>query len=163
MPNNDDRRFDGKETWRQYGEAHSTDFVPGERIQDTLFTVVGPGFKDRYGRVSYRKIEVCCDPQYGGCGQELVLPYYAVYQIPARYSCGCSRRRHWNEKDHTGESVIGYGTNRKLTILFEDPKSGLWTYVCECCGETGTLARGRGQTTFMKLKAEARKPCRNMQ
>jgi hypothetical protein len=158
----DEERWRSAATYKPQNPTTSRHFIPGERVApDSLLTVIGPGFTDRYGKKTYRDVEVLCDPQYGGCGERKTFPYALLFGYRGKYSCGCKKRRGANEGDHTGLTVTGYGTNRKLTILYFDESVNLWAYVCECCGDIGHVPRGLGLTTPMKLKVEARKVCKN--
>lgn len=156
-----DPRWDGMEQYSRAKRAAkmSKNFIPGERIETTLFTVIGPGYGNVPGERNWRSVEVLCDPRYGGCGTIVQIPYVYLYQHPRKYSCGCLKRIRFNAVDYCGATHTGYKNNRKLTIISQDPKTGVWNYVCECCGETGELSRNDGNTALIKLKREANRPC----
>lgn len=166
--------MDGCSQWETYMKykhraiRESKTFQLGDHIEKTLLTVVGPGYKNRYGRMTFKEISVLCDPKYGGCGTEFNVPYHVLAQSPVRYSCGCKVRRRGN--DHTGLTVTNRKTGRTLTILYYDEQIDLgWVYVCDCCAKTYSLPRGRGEgsgsggsgggTIPMKLTEAARHPC----
>lgn len=158
----DNSRFDGKEFWKpRKARASTLHFVPGQRLDDSLFTVIGPGYMDRFGNESWLKVRVFCDPQYGGCGATVDISYGLLYHVPPKYSCGCIRKPRWNEHDHQNTSWTGYYTKRKITILYFDQTYKGWVYVCECCAEVGVIPQGLGMTTSMKLKAIANRECPN--
>jgi len=128
-------------------------FHPGEPLRNSLLTIIGPGFFNRYGRWTWQDVKCRCV-----CGREDVLvPYASAYRCPP-YSCGCKRRAKKTDKDWTGHFVTRKG--RTLLILGRTD-TGDWTYLCDCCGETSSLARGGLGTINAKLIRAARSACPN--
>ena len=141
--------------WKMRGRSAAFVFKAGERIEGTLLTVVGQGYQNRYGKLTWKFVRCKCD-----CGNEVDIPYQHVYAYPPRYSCGCKVRRHPRMVDHTGLSVTRNG--RTLTVLYWDNSApGNWVYLCDCCAETGIVPYGMGGTIPTKLKAIASRPCPN--
>src|ERR1700761_5402634 len=67
--------------------GRSSVFIPGERVPDTLLTVVGPGYKNRWGEMTWKEITCLCD-----CGKQTNIAYAYLAHQPPKYSCGCARR-----------------------------------------------------------------------
>ena len=109
-------------------------FKPGERLPDTMLTVIGPEYSN-----SWSYVRCLCD-----CGAEIVVSYQRLRS--GKYSCGCKRKLRPDMADHTGwttATVYGNdGRGRKLTILYFDPESQQWVYLCHCCAEVFQLPRG---------------------
>ena len=151
--------------WRHRGRSASFRFRPGQPLSaDSLLTVIGPGYENRYGRMTWQVVLCLCDPARGGCGNRAEVPYYAAYQANGKYSCGCRRRPRKDRVDYAGIGIVA-PDGRTLTLIYEDPhpRTGGWVYVCDHCAKTGVLARGdrgAGGAVLQKLKAVARRPCR---
>lgn len=129
-------------------------FKEGQRIGDTLLTVVGPLNSD-----SWKLIIVQCE-----CGKELVISYQVAY-MGTRYSCGCRRRQRTNRVDYTGLTISNRRGNnnsgRKLRVLGEDDKTQQWQYICECCAETFLVPRGLETHLARALKDISGETCPN--
>lgn len=110
-------------------------FCSGDKIGDTLLTIVGPVSSN-----SWRQLIAECT-----CGKEVVLSYQQAY-MATRYSCGCKRRPRSNRVDYTNLTVHNRGGNRNagrtLHILGEDTETQQWQYLCECCAEIFSVPRG---------------------
>lgn len=145
------RRYDNREGIEEHD---SFLFKKGERLLDSLLTIEGPGFENRYHRMTWMFVKCRCI-----CGTELLIKYVNAYQNPP-YSCGCKVRLKKNAIDYTGEELARNG--RTLTIL-ERTDAGDWKYICSCCAEIFLLRRGGVGTIRAKLLAVARQPCPNAQ
>lgn len=128
-------------------------FVPGQRIADTLLTVV-----DSVQPNTWRMVIVRCD-----CGKQFELPYLTVY-AGNRYSCGCKKRIRSNAVDHTGtqfSSPRGNGNiGRTLSVIGRD-SAGQWQYICHCCAEIFTLPRGLDAGLVRAMREMATQKCIN--
>ena len=139
--------------WKKHGRSAAFVFKEGDRLPGSLLTVIGPGYMNRYGRMTYRFIRCQCD-----CGSQIDIPYQHAYQYPAKYSCGCKVRRQPNQKDYAGKEFKS--KLRSIIVLwFDDSPYGGWVYVCSDCSETFTLPRGGGGTVAQRLEAIVRQPC----
>ena len=109
-------------------------FKAGERVPDTMLTVIGPEYAN-----SWSYVRCLCD-----CGAEFVVSYQRLRS--GKFSCGCKRKLRPDMADHTGWTTYkAYGNDgrgRKLTILYFDPDSQQWVYLCHCCAEVFQLPRG---------------------
>lgn len=143
--------------WKYHGiKTHGCIFLPGERVEHTLFTVVGHGFTNRYGKMTWKFVKCKCD-----CGTVVDVPYQALYQAPPKYSCGCKMRPKQGAKDYRGLEIKGYYTTRTLTIIDYDDSVGEWRYLCDCCAEIMNVPRGMEGTIPIRLKRIANQPCAN--
>ncbi len=158
-----DKRFDSLSDYEQYVKRYgvaghpSLFFKPGEKWEDSLFTIIGPGYRNRYGRPTWKFVAVRCE-----CGKELAVSQQSLTRIPPLYSCGCVMRRRWNEIDYSGQTFKSSRSKREITILFREPSGG-WVYVCSCCAETGIVPPGLGMTFLAKIKRTAAQRCPNRQ
>jgi hypothetical protein len=128
-------------------------FQCGQRVEGTMLTIVKPVYPD-----TWMLVEVECD-----CGNYIVLPYQRVYY--RQYSCGCTRRVRSNALDYTNMSVHSqYGNRnegRTLTVLFRDPGTQQWAYVCSCCAEVFVMPPGMERGLRSSLKEIAAQDCPN--
>ena len=115
--------------------------------------------KDSVDPLSWEQIVCVCD-----CRNEITLAYMEVY-ARRRFSCGCTQRLRFNAADATGVTVQNgngnYREGRELTILYRDPQTAEWVYLCKCCNETFSLPRGGMRGAQGELLRIAGMPCPN--
>jgi len=143
-------RHEAGEVVGHSGRRGSHVFQPGQQVTDSLLTVLGPGFKNRWGAETWQLVKCRCR-----CGREVEVPYHYLYVTPPKYSCGCARRV---SKDWSGYAFYSPTSGRTLTILYLNDEN-LWVYVCDCCAGLGTVGRGGG--VQKELKAAAVRKCPN--
>jgi hypothetical protein len=130
-------------------KIRSNIFKPLEEIPNTILTIVDSVKPDSWSRVLCR-----CQ-----CGIEVVLTYAQVYYA-SKYSCGCTVRPRSILRDYTGHKVYSpKGRGRTLVILYRDPETGLWAYVCDCCAKVSLLREGSGRGVEHSLATAAAQDC----
>ena len=152
------KKYDSAVEFDRYAKRHgggipSFLFVPGELVEESLLRVKGPGYVNRFGRPTWKKVECVCE-----CGNTVIVLSASLRQTPPRYSCGCRERVRWNEKDYTGKEYYNARQKKTVTVLCREPAGG-WLYCCDCCARIGVVPRGGLKTFEQKLKEIAARPC----
>ena len=140
-------------------KRRSDKFKESQRLSaDSLFTVL-----TSVDPLSWDRALCLCDTQYGGCGREMELTYQQLYR--RQYSCGCKRKILAKEEDHVGYKAWGKGNGREewryLEVLGRDEKTQRWLYICSCCAEVFSLARGNARGVQSALQHLAMLQCPN--
>lgn len=134
-------------------KQRSSIFNAGQRIAGTMLTIV-----DSMQPNSWQEVLCRCD-----CGRQVVLPYLRVYF--KQYSCGCKRKLRFDAVDHTGFCAVSKAGNqnegRSLTVLYRDPETMEWQYVCSCCAQVYTVPRGAERGLQSTLLRTASQVCAN--
>ena len=156
-------------------------FVPGQKVDRTLLTVIGPGWlrTNKSGNQTWTWKEVHCKCE---CGNEINVPYESLNALRPKYSCGCSRRgpsgpKAQGKPDFSGTTVtnteLTSHQTRSLIVLYLDTTvnrdqpfwPGQWVYTCDCCGDTFHLENPqprRAATLVSRLREIIqRAPCPN--